>query len=86
MTWYVLGEEEATTGYYFIKIWKNGVSTNLTAGNSNARAYSMAVLGNDVYVVGHIGKVATIWKNGVATSLSDGTDWAQAYSVIIVVQ
>jgi hypothetical protein len=50
--------------------WKNGIPTALTDGTNNAIAYSITVVGSDVYAAGIDGGVATYWKNGVAMPLS----------------
>jgi hypothetical protein len=75
-------------------VWRNGVATPLTDGTYVAQASSVAVSGDDVYVVGYasigtheIAKgphdVSVLWKNGVATWLTDGTRDAQATSVAL---
>jgi len=53
--------------------WKNGVQQFLSDGSQNAVAYSISGSGDDVYVVGFDGGLATIWKNGTAKHLSEGT-------------
>jgi len=96
---YVAGHEasgQEYSAYYgtdyrnVAKLWNNGVGQNLTDGTRDARATSVFVSGNDVYVVGYeasgqeyidndcVGTqyryVATVWKNGVAQKLTDGTN------------
>jgi hypothetical protein len=53
-------------------VWKNGVPTPLTNGSQDAKANSISVSGDDVYVVGYKGDTAVIWKNGIANSLGNG--------------
>ena len=69
------------------KLWKNGIATNLTDGTHEAKAYSVAVDNNDVYVVGFEfidgNHVAKIWKNGVGSNLTDDGVNANAYSVAV---
>jgi hypothetical protein len=53
-------------------VWKNGAMTWLTNGSQNAMANSIAVSGDDVYVVGYNGDTGVIWKNGASKSLGKG--------------
>ncbi len=53
-------------------LWKNGVPTPLTNGSQDAKANSISVSGDDVYVVGYKGDTAVIWRNGIANSLGKG--------------
>lgn len=83
---YVAGYENVianpgNNGISIAKIWKNGVSSNLTNGNISAIAKSVFVSGSDVYVAGYESNFnnfpsvinrAVLWKNGVATYLTDG--------------
>ncbi|MBP6023941.1 hypothetical protein [Ferruginibacter sp.] len=73
---YVLGSEQDSTinGWVStIKLWKNGVVTNITNGTTEAEGVGLDVYNGDVYICGtersgNIG-VAKIWKNGIATTL-----------------
>jgi hypothetical protein len=67
---YVCGNE-IDNAKHIAKYWKNGVETKLTNGINHAKAYAIAVSGNDVYVVGSDGvSGATLWKNGTAINLT----------------
>jgi Carboxypeptidase regulatory-like domain len=86
---YVLGAEEDSTinGYNnTIKIWKNGVVTNLTNGTTKDEGYGLDVYNGDVYVCGFEpngnNSTAKFWKNGVATILTKDTfDFTEANGV-----
>ncbi len=85
---YVAGTYIFGAGYY--KLWKNGVSIDLTPfPSAEADIYDMFVSNNnDTYVVGYYQssskKVAMLWKNGVAISLTNGAKDAWAYGVYVV--
>jgi len=53
--------------YYTLKLWKNGIATDLGSGAS-CEATSVFVSGNDVYVAGYMSK-ACYWKNGQRTDV-----------------
>jgi len=60
---------------YVATLWKNGKPQSLTDGTKDAKAYSVFVSGNDVYVAGSEKNaqgfdVATLWKNGIAQRLT----------------
>jgi hypothetical protein len=68
--------------------WKNGIPHTITTG-LDSRAYDIAIVGNDIYVVGfqyneNGMSVATFWKNDVGTPLTDGTTYADANGIIVV--
>jgi len=62
-----------------VKLWKNGVLSNITDGTNNVRVYDMQVSGADVYIAGleyngNLGyQQAKYWKNGTGEILSAGT-------------
>lgn len=63
--------------------WKNGRMEYLTDGSTDALAYCILAVGDDVYIGGYVqpadkqGGIATVWKNGVAQDLTDGTTVAK---------
>jgi hypothetical protein len=81
---YVAGTQNGTA-----TLWKNGVAINLASPPAGpffyqSAAYSVYVVGADVYVAGYSqGSVATVWKNGVATTLNSGTYGSQANAVFV---
>jgi hypothetical protein len=71
-----------------IRMWKNGVSTDIVSGSGDAWGKSIAVANNnDVYIAGYEvlnGKAAArVWKNGTPSTLNDGTKFAFANAVIV---
>ncbi len=83
---YVVGIINNTTFTQIIRLWKNGVPTDITPGTTEAYALSVFVSGTDVYVAGanRVGagsSVATYWKNGVATAVSTITGHANSIFV-----
>jgi len=69
-------------------IWKNGVRQDLNTGRGSSNALSVAVSGNDVYVVGdndanaQLRGGAALWKNGVLQNLKDADD-TEVYAVFV---
>lgn len=60
-----------------VKIWKNGVTDNLTDGTTQAIGNSLFVNGSDVYVAGYendgITCTAKLWRNKIAANLVSGS-------------
>jgi hypothetical protein len=89
--WEVLyGTADQNTGRSksIIKLWKNGVASNITDGSTEAYSGSVFVSGTDVYVVGRETGAsgisqAKLWKNSVPTNLTDGTKEGYAASVYV---
>jgi hypothetical protein len=87
---YVCGYQDYGQAYAKAVYWKNGVAVPLTSGGQRAEAKSIAVVGNDVYVVGTIeynvgnqsGPKATLWKNGNPTALSTQNSYANDVKVL----
>jgi hypothetical protein len=75
-------------------LWKNGIATNLSNGNTRAKAMSVYVSGSDVYVVGvdfisessgfYTGSLGVIWKNGVPTVVSKTNNNLIPTSIFVV--
>lgn len=71
-----------------IRVWKNGVPTDIASGSGDAWGKSIAVAdNNDVYIAGYEilnGKAAArVWKNGTPTTLNDGTKFAFASAITV---
>jgi hypothetical protein len=72
-----------------IKLWKNGMETNITDGSTQAYVHSVIVSGSDVYIAGEetssTNRIfqAKLWKNGVPTNLSDGKQQATALGIYV---
>jgi len=96
---FVLGNDEYVTGGdgRIAILWRNGIKHNLTDGIHEAKANSIYVSGNSVYVAGtensglecyteegsHKIYVAKVWINGLAQNLTDGTRMAEALSIYV---
>jgi hypothetical protein len=75
-------------------IWKNGVATNLSNGNTRAKAMSVYISGGDVYVVGvdfvsesngfYTGSMGVIWKNGIKSGVSKTNNSLIPTSIFVV--
>lgn len=89
----IKGTDVYVLGYSYslplkIRMWKNGVPTDIASGSGDAWGKSIAVAdNNDVYIAGYEvlnGKAAArLWKNGTATTLNDGTKYAFANAVTV---
>ncbi len=85
-TVYAVGyETNSTNNNNIVKLWKNGIVTNITNGVYDAVPYGLFVSGTDVYAVGReyngTTHVAKIWKNGIVSTLSNS--FSQANSVFV---
>lgn len=92
---YACGVSPAPSGGYgaFIRLWKNGVFTDITNGmNSDSRAWDMVVNGNDVFIAGYLQTVSTnndrkacYWKNGTLTYFDNSTSntGSQAHRIVV---
>jgi Carboxypeptidase regulatory-like domain len=72
-----------------IKLWKNGVLTNITNGRTEEWASGLDVYNGDVYICGYetiAGKdIAKVWKNGIATILTaDSSGYAEPTGIKVV--
>ncbi|MCC7526295.1 MAG: IPT/TIG domain-containing protein [Chitinophagaceae bacterium] len=83
-------QNNTTTGLAMATVWKNGISTTLTTGDTSvAVGTSVYAAGNDVYVAGydqedyyHGGATfAKYWKNGVPVKLSTAPSTATGIMV-----
>jgi hypothetical protein len=79
----VSGTDVYATGYYNndAYYWKNGVSHKMPNTIEEAAAWDMAIVGDDLYVVGRDGANAVCWKNDTRIDLEDGSS-ANAIFVI----
>lgn len=67
---YVAGvERNLGSGIYEGKVWKNGVGSTITNGSSNSNAIAIAIVNNDMFVLGTEGNRGKIWKNGISSTL-----------------
>jgi len=98
---YVVGQKQLTTYNFDYKfypsvaiLWKNGIATNLSNGNTIASATSIFVTGSDVYVCGYeyvptfINSIGSpsgkIWKNGVPGAVSKTNNNLIPNSIFVV--
>ena len=88
---YIAGYDRDVVVSYDAKLWINaGTGTILGGGNNgNAAAFSVFVVGSDVYVTGYESNgtknLPMVWKNGVGTALSrTGNFSAYGQSVFVV--
>ena len=63
------------------KVWKNKKEIFHTDGTKSALAYSVYVVGEDIYVAGKEGKVAKVWKN--KEELYELADNGYVYSIVV---
>ena len=87
---YVLGSESNSAGNGIVKVWKNGVATDLTDGTFYSTGSGMFIAdNNDVYVAGYrydaAGFItsAVYWKNGTETYIAGGGSDAYATDVYV---
>jgi len=85
---YTAGFEFSPNGVSVSRLWKDGVSRDLSNGANTARANSVCVVGGDVYAAGFennfdLRPVARLWLNGNPVSLSTGVNPTEAKSVFV---
>lgn len=78
---YIAGVGLNKSGVAVATYWKNDSAVSLSSIQSYA--HSIAVSGDDVFVVGQQHGVATCWKNGSAVPLTNQTDYSSAFSVFV---
>ena len=83
-TVYAAGCENNSSGRSIGKYWKNGIGVSLTDGSARAWAYSMAVKGSDIHVVGNDGHGACYWKNGIPVSMDCSPSVTTFSSVFLI--
>ena len=86
---YVAGTDDSGANAV-AKVWKNGKELyELTDGSKSASAYSVFVVGGDVYTAGSeynnsTNNVAKVWKNDKELyALTDGTKSGEAHSLFV---
>jgi hypothetical protein len=83
----IAGYVSDATGYYRATYWRNGVPTVLTGTGLHTYANDIAIVNNDVYVVGHrytgMTSVARWWKNGTEMPVSNDVYFSFAESIVV---
>lgn len=78
---YVAGTISNSSGIAMATVWKNGVATSVSDGTIDARALSVFVYENYIYVLGEMLNYETqkssgiVWKNNVTISQTDYKDF-----------
>ena len=84
---YVAGVISNDNGSLYGVIWKNGIGTNLTAGEIQSVAQALVVSGNNVYAGGSLVKegktYGAYWKNGNPVLVSSGDNYAEVRSLAV---
>jgi hypothetical protein len=76
---------------YVARMWKNGTSTDLTSGATDAEAYGIFLNGTDVYITGYESnpnpawKIGKIWKNGSQKTLLPATTSLNCIATDVIV-
>ena len=84
---FIAGYVTDASGYSRAAYWKNGVPTFLAGTGQNTYAQDIAIVNDDVYVVGYrytsSFAVARWWKNGTEMQVSDDVNFSVAESIVI---
>lgn len=64
--------------------WKDGDVINLSTSVANSIAYSISVLGTDVYVAGREDKYPAVWKNGLKQIIPNQDKQGEIKAVVAV--
>jgi uncharacterized protein (TIGR03437 family) len=85
---FVAGHVGDVNGNWRATYWKNGSPVTLSRPGQHTYAYDMAVVNDDIYVVGDrylgIYSVARWWKNGTEMPLSDDKHFSSARAIHVV--
>ena len=85
---FVAGHVGDASGKWRATYWKNGIPVTLSVPGQDCYAYDMAVVNDDIYVVGDrylgIYSVARWWKNGTEMPVSDDSHFSTARAIHIV--
>lgn len=80
---YVTGFQWTSTSTSKLKMWKNGIATNITNGTNSVIGNDIFIKGNDIYIAGNEDGKITYWKNGTATYLTNGSNWGEATGIFV---
>src|SRR5688572_25102688 len=84
---FIAGYVADAAGYYRATVWKNGVPTKLAGTGLHTYANDIAIVDDDVYVVGYrfLGShsVARLWKNGQEMPVSNDVYYSSAESIVV---
>ncbi len=84
---YVVGCE-SINGEHYARMWKNGKLIDFFPDSTGSEANAIAIVGNDIYVAGHIVnnniQTACYWKNSTITILDNQNNYpSNAYDICV---